>query len=57
MDGSQEVAADPKEILHGAGHREKPLRVRGLKQTSVGSRKLRSARRCYVYQALTMRHR
>ena len=29
MDGSQEVAADPKEILHGAVHREKPLRVRG----------------------------
>ena len=27
MDGSQEVAADPKEILHGAVHREKPLRV------------------------------
>ena len=29
MDGSQEVAADPKEILHGAVHSEKPLRVRG----------------------------
>ena len=27
MDGSQEVAADSKEILHGAVHREKPLRV------------------------------
>ena len=27
MDGSQEVAADPKEILHGAVHRKKPLRV------------------------------
>jgi hypothetical protein len=29
IDGPQEVAADPKEILHGAVHREKPLRVRG----------------------------
>ena len=27
MDGSQEVAADPNKILHGAVHREKPLRV------------------------------
>jgi hypothetical protein len=33
MDGSQEVAADPKEILHGAVHREKPLRVRGGRKT------------------------
>ena len=33
MDGSQEVAADPKEILHGAVHREKPLRVRGGLET------------------------
>ena len=29
MDGPQEVAADTKEILDGAVHREKPLRVRG----------------------------
>ena len=27
MDGPQEVAADTKEILNGAVHREKPLRV------------------------------
>ena len=27
MDGPQEVAADTKEILDGAVHREKPLRV------------------------------
>jgi hypothetical protein len=27
MDGSQKVAADPKEILHGSVHREKPLRM------------------------------
>ena len=33
MDGSQEVAADSKEILHGAVHREKPLRVRGGRKT------------------------
>ena len=29
MDGPQEVAAYAEEILHGAVHREKPLRVRG----------------------------
>jgi hypothetical protein len=29
MDGPQDVAADPKVILHGAVHREKPLCVRG----------------------------
>jgi hypothetical protein len=27
MDGLQEMAADPKEILDGSVHREKPLRV------------------------------
>ena len=27
MDGPQEVAADPKEILDGSMHREKPLRL------------------------------
>ena len=27
MDGLQEMAADPKEILDGFVHREKPLRV------------------------------
>ena len=29
MDGPQEVATDPEEILNGPMHREKPLRVRG----------------------------
>ena len=33
MDGPQEVAADTKEILDGAVHREKPLRVRGGLET------------------------
>jgi hypothetical protein len=28
MDGPQEVAADPKEVVHGPVHRENPLRVR-----------------------------
>ena len=34
MDGSQQVAADTKEILDGPVHREKPLRVRGRTESA-----------------------